>query len=552
MQRLTRMSPNFLSILAIILFGLLSNHGYSQKIFSIDGKKGYINPKGDTIYKAILEDVFIDVDSPIRYYVHFNTTWGIMNAEGRFIIEPTYSDLHRENYFYFAVLNGKHGLLDFNGKVLIPFQYQGLKNLQSSYDDVNHWLVKLDDLCGIVNIKGEILAPIQYHSIYSGYSGMRFVACKKDDEGFHYGVLDSAGKEAVPFIYSYIDPFQNFAYDLINVELKYKPVYISYRTNKIKLPPIYKKLTRFEKDTLFSPIIWVQDSFVNWGGVDSNNQVKVNFDYKEQGSAFFRGMAVVKRTNHEGLIDTSGTILLAIKYKYLEGSFCNGFMYFESEKKHGYIQPDFNEVIWNKKPLKRYLATHFVKTTPSQLKNVNNSSSSFKPKKLPKKSLNAMLVRHSAMKNACSLEEHLAYYGMPDAFLGNCIYADQLKALKKELIFPILASESLRIAAWSWVAPSFKKCFQLLPLAHQLLYKRILRALKAYMARFDIAAVERYLKEHPSDFGNYTWEKNYDREQYIDRKITSALDRLIVYHHLLSEEDARRWVNTIANEVETW
>jgi len=35
-------------------------------------------------------------------------------------------------------------------------------------------------------------------------------------------VLDGNGHEKVPFEYSYIEPFQNFAYDLVKVNIKKK------------------------------------------------------------------------------------------------------------------------------------------------------------------------------------------------------------------------------------------------------------------------------------------------------------------------------------------
>jgi len=66
------------------------------------------------------------------------------------------------------------------------------------------------------------LAPTQYKGIYHGYSGQRFVLYIKDSEGFNFGVLDGNGHEKVPFEYSYIEPFQNFAYDLVKVNIKKK------------------------------------------------------------------------------------------------------------------------------------------------------------------------------------------------------------------------------------------------------------------------------------------------------------------------------------------
>jgi hypothetical protein len=292
----------------------------------------------------------------------------------------------------------------------------------------------------------------------------------------------------------------------------------------------------------------VQDSVGKWGVIDTNNQVLINFEYNQAGADFYENLSLVEKDKRFGLIDLQGNSKLAFAYSYLEGRFSHGFMYFRKGKTTGYIQTDFTEIPWKQPYLQKYRALKMVKSAPSAIKNVSKIHS----KSLLKKSLNAMLKKHAAIYNASSIEEHIIYYGLPDAFFGNFLGFDQIKQVKKELIFPIIASESMRLLAWQWISPHFKRCFALIPKAHQLAYKRILKNLKLYMLRFNLAKVEQHLKNSEAEFGRYSWENDLKIEERIDRKVTSAVDRLIVYHKLISEEDAKFWVNKIADEVETW
>lgn len=242
--------------------------------------------------------------------------------------------------------------------------------------------------------------------------------------------------------------------------------------------------------------------------IDSNNQLKVPFVYAKQGLFFYKALAVVNRSQYEGLIDNSGKIRLSLIYNFLEGVFCDDYMYYERSHKSGYIRTDFKKYPRKKYNLKVIIATKFVKDAPKVINRIALNTNTILPKTLLKKSLLALLYRHSKIKSACSIEEHLVYYGLPDAFLGNFMEGENLDLLKKEFIFPIISSEILRYNVWLWVLPYYKKCFSFLPKAHQLAYKRILKLLKAYMGRFNKSKVEQHLKENKNYFERDTWERN--------------------------------------------
>jgi len=114
-------------VLKLVFFCLLifiNLKGFSQQIFSIANKKGYINPLGDTVYNANLYPIWMDTEKPRRYYNNLNQGWGLINMSGAGIIEPKYTSLVRESGFYIAAIQNTFGLLDKNGKIRIPFIYE--------------------------------------------------------------------------------------------------------------------------------------------------------------------------------------------------------------------------------------------------------------------------------------------------------------------------------------------------------------------------------------------------------------------------------------------
>lgn len=99
------------------------------------------------------------------------------------------------------------------GKAVVPFgrysSIQRVSELYQSSDDFSRLIVydKATSRCGIIDLAGNVVIPVQYGSIYQWdadyvFSGTCYLVT--DPKTNHWGILDSAGKELLPCKY-YID-----------------------------------------------------------------------------------------------------------------------------------------------------------------------------------------------------------------------------------------------------------------------------------------------------------------------------------------------------------
>ncbi len=102
--------------------------------------------------------------------------------------------------------NSVVGLLNSEGKEIIPPQYDEIENFNEGFA-----VAEGNGGKRLVNNLGtEVIPPKNYNVMYE-YSNGRVVVAEKDRSGFHFGVLDSRGKEIVPITknkYAFIHPFR--------------------------------------------------------------------------------------------------------------------------------------------------------------------------------------------------------------------------------------------------------------------------------------------------------------------------------------------------------
>lgn len=168
-----------------------------------NGKYGFINPDGKESvpckydYAGHFDNGYAIVYNKTGQYDQIN---GLIDSTGKETIPLKYG--HLEYYPDDRVLvagqtsSSDVGLLDVNGKVLIPFQYEFWSKR------VSHglWPVGKNDICGVVNLRNEVVVPFAYTMIESYEDKDGVAAAKKEAKG-KYGFIDRAGKEVVPFVY---------------------------------------------------------------------------------------------------------------------------------------------------------------------------------------------------------------------------------------------------------------------------------------------------------------------------------------------------------------
>ncbi|MCI8344497.1 MAG: hypothetical protein HFJ42_00670 [Clostridia bacterium] len=154
---------------------------------------------------------------------------GIITSEGDTKVTPQYDALKqidKKSNLYMATSNGKSGIIEKNGKILIYLEYEqiGIDTKQFPTNDIKNRYILFDNAIpvkqngrwGLFNTKGEVILPIEYISLgcISKTSSDRslnnilvipeiegIVICKEfqTDNGKMelYGIVNSRGKELV-------------------------------------------------------------------------------------------------------------------------------------------------------------------------------------------------------------------------------------------------------------------------------------------------------------------------------------------------------------------
>ncbi|MBL7960548.1 WG repeat-containing protein [bacterium] len=228
-------------------------------------KQGLYSKRGVLIADTLYDDIIFDSRQKVFQLVLAKKKIGLMDVDGRKILEPEYDNLSGFIYgLARVVLNGKCGVLDSTGKWLAPIQY----------DDITfnreEWInFKTGDRQGLMNRTGEIIIPALYD--YFVFTANDLIIAVTNEE--HYGLFSPGGMALLDTVYDFIDNFK-------------------------------------------SGIAWVRQKNL-WGLIDSSASwiVTPQFDKTwafENGLAWFR-----KDHDSYGVIDRSGTIVLQPK-KYFE------------------------------------------------------------------------------------------------------------------------------------------------------------------------------------------------------------------------------------------
>jgi len=134
---------------------------------------------------------------------------GIININQEEIIPLKYNFIQYINDRFIIALNseGKYGIININNEEVLPFEYDEIHKVSESNDYCQ--IVKNNRAGLISTIKGAILIPIDYESIY--YADKEFienelVIAQRDGK---MGIIDVNNKEVVPFIYDRINLIGN-------------------------------------------------------------------------------------------------------------------------------------------------------------------------------------------------------------------------------------------------------------------------------------------------------------------------------------------------------
>ncbi|MBS1634921.1 MAG: WG repeat-containing protein [Bacteroidetes bacterium] len=225
------------------------NFGYKpglSYVINKNGKYGFINAEGKEVVPCKYDRAgsFDHGYSIIEIKTgEFDALHGMIDSTGKEVIPVKYGRL--EFYASDKVLvvgetnTSNVGLMDLSGKMLIPYQYEFWSKRISN----GLWPVGKDNICGVVNLKNEIIVPFSYYMIES-YSDELGLAPARKDQGGKYGFIDRTGKVVIPFEYE--DAWPSGDYLVVKKGGKWGIIDAS---NKVILPFEYYSVSSAGKKT---------------------------------------------------------------------------------------------------------------------------------------------------------------------------------------------------------------------------------------------------------------------------------------------------------------
>ena len=133
--------------------------------------------------------------------------WGWISATGETIIPPTYEEISVWlGNLYVVSLHGLAGVVAANGTTVTPCEYDNIQLIDTEgstlgYDERSPLFIRveLNGKQGLLNTEGKVLLATDYEQISVGNAGgIPFIQAVKDSL---YGIFDQYGNELIPFIY---------------------------------------------------------------------------------------------------------------------------------------------------------------------------------------------------------------------------------------------------------------------------------------------------------------------------------------------------------------
>lgn len=238
---------------------------YGLNYYHDKGKNHVIDTTGKVLFSTPYHISYIDKNHII--IIH-NEKYGLLNHQGKVILPPIYQYVASEKQGLIAVAkNNKLGFVDKNGKIVVPIQY---------------------------NYHGE---DEIYHSRKLYYVN-DVVKVRQVGKNGKWGLLNTQGKIVAPFIY---DDMEHGLGDK------------TWDKSAFKHPP-----KRAEEQYWIA--VWKNGKA---GFIDNTGQIKIPLEYDEV-FPYSEGKSAVVKNGKVGFIDSKNNIVVPLKYQYVRRSYAEG------------------------------------------------------------------------------------------------------------------------------------------------------------------------------------------------------------------------------------
>ncbi len=294
------------------------NSELGQKKFKIDEKIGLMDENDEILIQPKFDNLTFLLNG--MAIAKKENLWGVINQEGKILVPFEYESIDlgnvkqgfpEEDYTNFkgvsrivnndtirlirVMKNGKQGVVDETGKVVIPCTYLRIFRLRYQYIGIEN------DYKGIASVDGEIIVPPEYNRVTPKDFG--FSVEKKGK----MGILNKQGREIIPPVY---DKLENRMFTMgMSVQMNGKWGYYNGQGILI-VPPKYDEI---EPSSLFDGgVIVITNEKKGYHNKDGKLIVPVEYDdvrvWRQDNSI------IVQQNGKEGMLNKSGQIVLPIEY----------------------------------------------------------------------------------------------------------------------------------------------------------------------------------------------------------------------------------------------
>ncbi len=180
-------------------------------LVSLNGKTGVYDRSGKIIHETDLDEIrIVDANEkvPSKAIIKKENSYGLINlSNGNILVPVIYNNMGQvysgisNTWNYAVTINGKMGLLDSIGNVLIPISYTMQENFSFQIHpdckkESRLYCVTLGNKVGMVDAESKERISIIYESIDDFYSG--YARVKRNGK---FGYVDLKGNEAIPCKY---------------------------------------------------------------------------------------------------------------------------------------------------------------------------------------------------------------------------------------------------------------------------------------------------------------------------------------------------------------
>ena len=309
-----------------------------QGIYTFDGKKVLPTKYEEIIY--LYRDWNLDPD----FVVKEKGKYGMFNAKGDCMIQPEYDEVkyadqyqifikgnekgylmkHKQtlikgitikdkitnwikqngdsksiNYFIFEDKNGKNGLLDIEGNVLVSPQYESMApyyNISSCTSD--YLVVQHNSLYGVISLSNEVITPLKYKSYSNIY--IRDHITLEDEEGYMlYSLKDNSIFHSLHF-----DHIRESSGPYALIKKEGKAAFLNKVTLELVFPFKYEDISESTEDSLFTVSLNGK-----YGLVDKNDKVFIPCIYDEPLYPSCGNKFVVKKDYQYGIVNLKNEII---------------------------------------------------------------------------------------------------------------------------------------------------------------------------------------------------------------------------------------------------